>query len=175
MLTVIGDDRAGLVEALSSAVSAHGGNWENSQLAELAGKFAGIVVVTVPAERAEDLTDALGGLVGLLDVSAHPGSEGAEPPQAAEDAPRLTIDIIGNDHAGIVHDVSSVLARHDLSIETIATESRDAPMAGGRLFEAHIVARVPAGAEPAAVRADLERLATELLVDLEVSEPLLQS
>ena len=41
VLTVIGDDRAGLVNALAEAVTAHGGNWERSQLAELAGKFAG--------------------------------------------------------------------------------------------------------------------------------------
>ena len=59
VLTVIGDDRVGLVEALADTVSSHGGNWEHSQMAELAGKFAGIVVVTVPADRATDLTGAL--------------------------------------------------------------------------------------------------------------------
>ena len=48
VLTVIGDDRAGLVKALADVVSAHDGNWEQSHLAELAGQFAGIVVVTVP-------------------------------------------------------------------------------------------------------------------------------
>ena len=59
VLTVIGDDRVGLVEALADTVSTHGGNWEHSQMAELAGKFAGIVVVTVPDDRATDLTGAL--------------------------------------------------------------------------------------------------------------------
>src|SRR5215510_7265224 len=59
VLTVIGDDRVGLVQALADAVSTHGGNWEQSQMAELAGKFAGIVVVTVPADRISDLTGAL--------------------------------------------------------------------------------------------------------------------
>ena len=72
VLTVIGDDRVGLVEALAHTVSSHGGNWEHSQMAELAGKFAGIVVVTVPAEHATDLTGALRALDGLLEVSAHP-------------------------------------------------------------------------------------------------------
>ena len=37
VLTVIGDDRAGLVHALSDVVSRHSGNWERSQMAELAG------------------------------------------------------------------------------------------------------------------------------------------
>src|ERR1700754_4316017 len=77
VLTVIGDDRVGLVEALADTVSSHGGNWERSQMAELAGKFAGIVVVTVAAERAADLTDALRALDGLLEVSAHSGTDAA--------------------------------------------------------------------------------------------------
>ena len=59
VLTVIGDDRAGLVNALADVVTAHGGNWERSQLAELAGKFAGIVQVSVADERADELAAAL--------------------------------------------------------------------------------------------------------------------
>lgn len=162
VLTVIGDDRAGLVEALSEIVTGHSGNWERSQLAELAGKFAGIVVVSVPPERANDLTTALRKLDGLLDVSAHPGSEIVGSPGET-----LTIDLLGNDRPGIVHEVSSVLHRHRMSIETIETGTREAPMAGGVLFEAHIVVRL-GDAEVPALRSDLEKLAAELLVDIEV-------
>ena len=74
VLTVIGDDRAGLVEALSEVIAAHEGNWERSQLAQLAGTFAGIVVVSVSQERAEALLGALGALEGMLDVSADEGA-----------------------------------------------------------------------------------------------------
>ena len=167
MLTVIGDDRAGLVEALSDVVSAHGGNWEQSQLAELAGKVAGIVVVSAPADRIDALTASLNELRGLLEVSAQPGAEEMPAPEAHE---RLAIDLMGNDRPGIVHDVSGILTRHHLSIEKIDTSTRDAPMSGGRLFEAHIVVTVPASADPAAVRADLELLATELVVDITVTD-----
>ncbi len=171
VLTVIGDDRAGLVEALADVVTAHGGNWEHSQLTGLAGKFAGIVVVSVAEDRAGELTAALRQLDGLLDVSAHPGHDEPGPASPVTETHQdLTIDLVGNDHPGIVHDVSAVLNRHGLSIVTIETRSREAPMAGGLLFEAHVVARVPASADMAAVRVDLERLAAELLVDLDVSE-----
>ncbi|GAA2471447.1 glycine cleavage system protein R [Terrabacter carboxydivorans] len=169
VLTVIGDDRAGLVSALADVVTAHDGNWEDSQLAELAGKFAGIVVVGVPAERVESLTSALRELDGLLEVTSHPGAEGVGGVADDADAQRLTVDLLGNDSPGIVREVSSVLNRHDLSIETMTTETREAPMAGGLLFEAHVVVRVPGGSDTAALRADLERLATELLVDIAVA------
>ena len=65
VLTVIGDDRPGLVGELSAAISKHGGNWLESSMAQLAGKFAGIVEVSVDAAQADALRDALGQLAGL--------------------------------------------------------------------------------------------------------------
>ncbi|MFT4109675.1 glycine cleavage system protein R [Propionicimonas sp.] len=166
VLTVVGDDRAGLVAALADVVSAHGGNWEHSELAELAGTFAGIVVVSVPDDRSADLVSALRALDGLLTVTAHAGtqSSAAEPPR------QLTVNVLGNDHPGIVRDISAVLSRHGVSIERLTSESREAPMSGGRLFEARVVAAVPSGADPAGIQADLERLAAELLVDITLGE-----
>lgn len=168
VLTVIGDDRAGLVNALADVVTAHDGNWEDSQLAELAGKFAGIVVVGVPAGRVDELTAALNQLEGLLEVTSHPGAEVDSVPDDSA-SQRLTLDLLGNDSPGIVREVSSVLSRHELSIETMTTGTREAPMAGGLLFEAHVVVRVPAESDTGALRADLEKLATELLVDIAVA------
>jgi glycine cleavage system regulatory protein len=167
VLTVIGDDRAGLVEALAETITAHGGNWERSQMAELAGQFAGIVVVSVPEQRSEALRAALAGLDGLLDITAHPGADEAAGP-ATDDWPHLRIDLVGTDHPGIVRDVSAVLARHRVGIESITTERRDAPMAGGQLFEAHLLVRVPPDEDPANVRDDLERVASEVFVDLTI-------
>ena len=168
VLTVIGDDRAGLVNALAEAITAHGGNWERSQLAELAGKFAGIVLVTVPDDRADELADAVQPLAGLLEVSVHAGVPGADRAVPAEPATHehVQVDLVGNDHPGIVRDVTGVLTRHGISIERLITDTREAPMAGGRLFEAHLTAPVPGGADLDSLQADLERLATEIVVDI---------
>ena len=59
ILTVIGPDRTGLVEAVARHVTAHGGNWLESRMARLAGKFAGILRVQVPDEQVDELTSAL--------------------------------------------------------------------------------------------------------------------
>lgn len=59
VLTVVGDDRPGLVSSLSSTVADHGGNWLTSRMAQLAGQFAGIVLVEVPTERAGQLRESL--------------------------------------------------------------------------------------------------------------------
>ena len=44
--------------------------------------------------------------------------------------------------------------------------TRDAAMAGGRLFEATVVAAAPADVDIAAVAAEIERLAAEIQVDV---------
>ena len=167
VLTVVGADRAGLVAALADVVSAHGGNWEDSQLAELAGTFAGVVVVSVPAPSASEFTEALHNLDGLLSVTAYPGVD--EPPAAAA-LRQLTLTVLGDDRPGIVREVSATLSAHGLSIEHMATQTRDAPMAGGRLFEAEVVARIPESADLRALRADLEHLAAEILVEIHLTE-----
>lgn len=161
ILTVAGSDRPGLVAAVADIVDAHGGNWESSQLAELAGVFAGVIQVSVAPERENELQEALRTLVGLLTVSVHTGADA----QTAAEQP-ITLQVLGNDRPGIVREVSAVLRAHELSIQDMTTETRDAAMAGGRLFEASVAATVPASADLAALRADLERLTAELQVDI---------
>lgn len=164
ILTVAGADRPGLVAAVAHVVEAHGGNWENSSLAELAGTFAGVIEVSVATERTDELQDALRGLQGqgLLTLAVLTGS----PADTDTEDQMLEIRVLGNDRSGIVREVSNVLSAHDLSIEELATETRDAAMAGGRLFEASVIARVPASVDLDALRRDLERIATEIQVDI---------
>ncbi|MGB3698419.1 MAG: ACT domain-containing protein [Gordonia sp. (in: high G+C Gram-positive bacteria)] len=163
VLSVIGDDRPGLVSALADAVASHGGNWERGQLAHLAGKFAGIVVVAVSAEQADELIGAVTGLDGLLEVAVHDAGAGAS--RTSEWA-GLTIGVLGNDRAGIVQELSAALSSSGVSIEKMTTGTREAPMAGGMLFEAQFEVLVPPSADLAVIRGDLERIAEELLVDL---------
>ncbi len=162
VLTAIGDDRAGLVSALAEVVASHGGNWERSRMSELAGKFAGIVQVSVPTERGDEFVAALEPLTGLLDVAAHVGRAG-EPPTV-----QWALDLVGTDRPGIVREVSAVLAAHGVGIDDLDTQTRDAPMAGGVLFEATAVLDVPAGVDHEALRAALEAVANELMVELAV-------
>ncbi|MEJ9076990.1 MULTISPECIES: glycine cleavage system protein R [Gordonia] len=166
VLSVIGDDRPGLVSALSDAVASNGGNWERSQLAQLAGKFAGIVVVAVPSDRADGLIEAVTGLDGLLEVAVHSGDVAAS---RDGDWDSLTIAVLGNDRTGIVQELSAALGASGVTIENMTTGTREAPMAGGMLFEAELHVMVPPSVALDAVRADLERIAAELLVDLELN------
>ena len=123
-----------------------------------------MIEVSVATERTDELQDALRGLQGqgLLTLAVLTGS----PADTDAEDQMLEIRVLGNDRSGIVREVSNVLSAHDLSIEELATETRDAAMAGGRLFEASVIARVPASVDLDALRRDLERIATEIQVDI---------
>lgn len=166
VLTAIGDDRPGLVSALAGAVAAREGNWLESQMARLAGKFAGIVLVDVPEGAVESLVADVEGL-GVLDVAIR-RIEGA-PAEAPGDP--VVLHLLGHDHPGIVHQVSQVLADKGVSIDELHTAAFEAPMAGGQLFEADAIVRLPVGMDIDELRDALEALALELMVDLELSAP----
>ena len=168
VLTVIGDDRSGLVDALSGVITEHGGNWDKSHMARLAGKFAGIVMVTVPDGGTDALIEDLGPLEaqGLLDVTV----ESAEREDAGDESPGYRMEIFGVDHPGIVHEISHALARQNVSIDELRTETWSAPMDGGTVFEAEASLRIPAGLSLPQLRDGLTRLADELAIDIKVTE-----
>lgn len=164
VLTVIGDDRPGLVSAVSRVVETSGGSWQRSQMARLSGKFAGIALVDVPDDAVGSLESALAALAGEgLQVSVE---RTAQPDVAAPAVVRL--HLLGQDRPGIVAEISAALAAHRVGIEELVTDVAEAPMAGGLLFELDAALTVPADADLALVRGDLERLADELMVDLEL-------
>lgn len=164
VLTLIGPDRPGLVESLAKRVADHGGNWLESRMARLAGQFAGILRVEVPPERVPGLQAALAELEREgLRVVAESGAE-AE----AGDVRAMELRLVGQDHPGIVRDISRVLLRHGLNIEELATDHESAPMAGGQLFRAKARLQVPAGTDADRLREDLEEIADDLMVDIKL-------
>jgi glycine cleavage system regulatory protein len=171
VFTVIGDDQSGLVESLAGAVTRHGGNWDRSSMARLGTKFAGIVEVTVPEQRVDHLIGELGPLEaqGLLDITVERADEGDGSTGPALDGAQWELRIIGQDRPGIVHEVAHALARSGVSIEELRTFTSSAPMSAEIMFEASAVLVAAEGVDLDALTAELEALANELMVDIDLS------
>jgi glycine cleavage system regulatory protein len=170
VLSVLGEDRPGLVSTVSRTVEARGGSWQRSQLARLDGMFVGIVVVEVPEAAVAGLGADLAslGTEGLeVRVTRAEGDRSAADSAAVD---RWQLHLLGHDRPGIVAEVSQALADRGVGVDELVTDVRDAPQAGGRLFEVDAWLSLPSGTDEAAVRADLEQLADELMVDLDLEE-----
>lgn len=168
VMTVIGADRPGLVQMVAARVADHGGNWLESRMCRLGGQFAGILRVEVAAERRDELVNALRTLeVDGLRVIIH--AEGGLPGGNGGVAGSLaSVDLVGTDRPGILRSVSGVFAAHGMNVEELASERVNAPMDGGVLFQARATVFVPATVKIAAVRADLETIAADLMVDIKL-------
>ncbi len=170
VLTVIGDDRPGLVRSLSQAVAAHGGSWQQSHMARLAGKFAGILRVEVPADQAAGLEAALDEMPSAgLQITVTAGHEGATS-RIVGQTRALILELTGDDRPGIVRDISQALAIRGVNIESLETESDNAPMSGGLLFRATARLQLPESDSAEELRQSLETLGHDLMVDIVLDE-----
>ena len=167
VLTVIGPDRPGLVEALSQTVAEHDANWLESRMSHLAGQFAGLLRVSVPRARAAALGQALGSLEsqGLRVVVQESSVE-----EAPLELRSLALELVGQDRPGIIRDVSRALAHRGVNVEELVTSCISAPMSGEILFQATARLRLPMEASLDELRDTLERIANELMVDLSIDE-----
>ena len=167
VLTVVADDQPGIVEDLSDALATHGGNWTESSMMTLAGKFAGILLAEVPEDRANSFLQVLDSLEAAgMQIVAQRSHEPARPEGARE----FRIELVGQDHPGIVHDVTEVLARLGINVQELETHVQSASMSGESLFVAHARILVPKGVSAARLRDEMEKLANELMVDIELEK-----
>ena len=167
VLTLIGPDRPGLVQAVAGIVAEHGGNWLESRMTHLAGKFAGILRAELPAERAPAALKAFAalesqGLKIVAETAARAERVGAER--------TMDLELLGLDRPGIVREIAQLLAGSGVNVEELTTDRTSAPMSGEILFEAKAHVRVPASTNLGQLRAALERIASDLMVEIKLED-----
>ena len=140
VMTVIGQDRPGLVDSVAGLVAEHGGNWLESRMSRLGGHFAGILRVEVPGENEPSLVAALKKLESRgLTVVVHPD----QPKPTAAPARQSVLEIVGQDRPGIVREISHALAGFGVNVEELETECASAAMSGETLFKARARLSIP--------------------------------
>ncbi|HSG04328.1 MAG TPA: ACT domain-containing protein [Marinobacterium sp.] len=163
VVTFMADDKPGIVNLLSKTVSAHEGNWLDSSLSRLGGKFTGIVVVQLPEDKTGDLTEALS---ELKQSGIHVYSEVSEAPEDSNSYKEVVLDLVGHDKPGIVRDISAVLTQHQVNVVKLTTELVPGSMSSELLFKAQGKVLVPQGADIDGLQDALEAIASDLLVDI---------
>ena len=176
-VTLIGPDRPGLIDRVATTAAAHGANWLESRLANLAGQFAGIVHLEAASGSVDELRAALVALEGdglaiTVAVAGKVGEPGAAPDDAspAEPGRRLALAITGHDRPGIVRDLSHALAVRGVSIESLETRREDASWSGETLFRAEATLFVPAEVAVDELERAVEALSDEIMVDASFDE-----
>jgi len=164
VLTVIADDKPGLVESLAQIIALNSGNWLESSMSQLAGKFAGILRVSVADERVEKLIEELNGLSSELKLVI----EEAADESSDQKSRTVELSLVGNDRPGIIKEISAAVSALGVNVERLNTQCAPAPMSSDALFKAKAILEVPEQVALEQLQEKLEQLADDLIVEIEV-------
>lgn len=163
VITFAGADRTGLVETLADMVTAHGGDWQQSELTRLGGAFAGAILVNVSAQGVADLNRAIERtqaddlVVSLTPVAASPTLE-----------PNLYLTLTGPNRPGIVYEVTHELSDSDINILHFSSSVENAAWSGGELFIAELATRAPESLDLAELRDRLDHLENKMTLEIDI-------
>lgn len=153
-VTVLGHDRPGIIAEATDHLAGLGLNLEDSSMTRLRGHFA-MTLICAGEATDEQILDALSGLAadGSLTVTVH---EVPEEQVEGHGASPWVLSVHGGDRPGIVSAVAGLIARAGGNITDLTTRL------SGDLYVLVAEVDLPAGADSAAVEADLRAVATEL-------------
>ncbi len=167
ILSVLSDDRPGVIKQIAEVVTRYQGNWLESRLTQLAGKFAGVIRVKVPDAQVPALQETLGALktngirvlVEDLQNSASPTATG-----------RAIFTVLGPDRPGIVLEIAQALTRYNINIADLNTNCSSTPYSGEPLFAADGVLNVPKDTDLDQLSAQLAAIADALGIDITLEQ-----
>jgi len=146
----VGEDRSGLVDALSSWILDSGCNIADSRMTVLGGEFAVLLLVEGPwnslaklEDQLEQTQSKLGMIITAKRTEGKP-VEGAFLPYA--------VDVVALDHPGIVHNLASFFSRRSINIQDLSTAGYAAAHTGTQMFSVHMLLDVPADTHIAGLR-----------------------
>lgn len=165
VLTLLGEDRAGMVQDAANCVVQVGGNWLESRMTRLAGKFAGVARISVPEEAISSLREKLDQLEGMT-VQLESAGELQDNPQLR----RFTLSIIGPDRPGILDEVTRELRRSAINLVDLETKVGPAPMTGDLTFFAEVEVLTSPDTDVGMLEAKLDAIAADLGLEILLEE-----
>lgn len=164
VLAVVSDDRPGIIEILSKVILDHGGEWTDSKMLVMGGKFAGILLVDLPCRERRPFFDAMDAfkLQGLRVIVEEADQEDER------EYYELNLEMVGQDRPGIVREITQLLAKNDIQVESLESRVESASMSGEALFFATALVNVPANVNLELLEGEFEGLANELMVDIKL-------
>jgi len=168
VISALGEDRPGIVQALSRVILDAGCNIEDSRMTVLGGEFAVILLVSGNWNNIAKLEAALPGAERRLGLTLVARRTEARKP--ATDLLPYSVDVVALDHPGIVHHLAEFFSSRDINIEELSTATYAAAHTGTPMFSVHMTVNVPASVHIASLREEFMDFCDELNLDA-VLEP----
>ena len=162
VLSAIGSDRAGVVQDITEVILNCDGNIEESRMTSLGSEFAMLMLVSGNWHTLNRLEK---GLQKLGDENLTFTIRKTGERQVKEDRMPYAVDVVSLDHQGIVFNLASFFAAHDIEIADVATRSYAAAHTGSPMFAVQMAINVPATVHVAQFREEFLEICDRLNLD----------
>lgn len=155
IITVMAQDRVGIVRDVSTAIASLEGNITHLSQTVMRGYFTLIISAEMPDERSQsEIRQAVErkGAVGELEVNVRPF---VETQQCGSSSERFTLSMQGNDQKGIISRATSYLAQRNVNVDDFYAYVHD----GTLLMLAQV--SIPVGTDVEELQSGLERVGEE--------------
>ena len=158
IVTVTAADRVGIVHSVTGTIAAEGGNILELSQTVMRDYFTIILAVEFPRKLdRETLTRQLADRGKRFDLTVSVIEIPSGPHQAVlPNADRFILTVLGDDHAGNIHGISSILAAHGVNIVDLHARTE------GKRFSLVMEAFLPPDLTPVQVRQQLESYGRDL-------------
>jgi len=171
-LSAIGRDRPGIVADLAELIFECDCNLEDSSMTILGSEFA---VLLLLSGEGSDVEGRLAAACKRLEwekrltVFFRP-LDGELPARLPDTVVPMTCTVTGVDKAGIVARVARTLERHGVNITNLKTQARPGAESGTPVFTMQIEMDVPRTVDRRGLAREIERVASELAVEIGLGE-----
>ncbi len=150
VMTALGQDRPGIVDALSKALASRRLNIEDSRMSVLGGEFAVMLLIRGESAAVDAFLADLPALEEQLGMRLL--ARTTTPPSERTDLVPCRVDAVAMDHPGIVHELARFFSQREINIVELETESQPAAHTGTPMFSMRMVIGVPADQSIARLR-----------------------
>jgi glycine cleavage system transcriptional repressor len=173
IISVLGQDRPGIIAAVTHILFEQDCNIENVSQTILQNEFSGIFIVGVPEALSEaDLHRHLE--TGLAPMGLHVYEKrlaDAEGSEACVECESFVVTTTGPDRKGLVAAITAIMAGHRVNVTNLQAvfKGGDDPNANIMIYEVDI----PKDADQQALRRDLREKALDLSLDISIQHKLI--
>lgn len=161
VITALGEDRPGIVDALSKIISDSGCSILDSRMTVLGGEFAAIQLVSGKWNELAKLETQLSCAGRDLDLHW----KRTTPPRTSTELMPYAVDVIAMDQPGIVQQLAHFFSTRGINIRDLSTSRYPAAHTGTPMFSAHITLDVPGKMHIAMLREEFLEFCDHLNLD----------
>lgn len=163
VVSAIGKDRPGIVNALAELARRLELNIDDSRMTVLGGEFAVLMSLAGSDASIAKLESDLPALCATLEL-AHLFRRTTDRARTAQTLP-YRVRVRAMDHPGIVHEIAGFFSGRNINIEDLTTDTQPAPHTGTPIFNLTMRVEIPGGALPRALRSEFEEFCAERDLD----------